>query len=69
MKSIRIGLVAGLAAAATIAAPASAQQVPTPDPVKQAIIAGLTAADEAERETIDLACYVVFGADPGDCPS
>ena len=66
MKGIRIGVVTGLAVAAAFAAPASAQ---TPDPVKEAFIAAGNAADEAERETIDLACWVVFGAEPGTCAS
>ena len=70
MRSIRVGIVAGLAAAAAVAAPGQAQaQGPVPDPVKEAFITAGNAVDEAERQAIDEACWILFGAEPGSCAS
>ena len=66
MSGIRIGIVTAFAVAAAFGAPASAQ---TPEPVKEAFISAGNTADEAEREAIDRACWVVFGAQPGACVS
>ena len=72
MRRLRFGIVTSLVAAAAFAAPASSSAqspVPVPEPVKEAFITAGNAVDEAEREAIDFACYVVFGFEPGTCVS
>jgi hypothetical protein len=66
VRSIRISIVAALAVAAAFTAPASAQ---APEPVKDTFITAGNAADQAERQAIDFTCWVIFGAEPGDCVS
>ena len=61
-------MVSAVVGAAAFVAPGSAS-AQAPEPVKEAFITAGNAADEAERETIDFACWVVFGAEPGTCAS
>jgi hypothetical protein len=79
MSSIRVAIIAALAAAALAAAPAQAQDVPTvgpvgqyiPEPVlkplQQAVITGFWLYEDTKKVVVEFACYDVIGFSQGTC--